>query len=255
MEILAKYIFGSEDSVDVDMMYVVNKLPSIQEGREFINNEKITNGIDVNLITIEDGIVIDTQKGNYDTVNNCLLDTYYLHKQEYPLFISKRLDRNIPMKTVEVVRYILSLLSRTQYRKEIKNALRSNWKTKIDVLSMIDFSTIDFTTINKGKMTKEDAFKNIAFQIGQVIGLIDRYELYTKRDICDKYEYLTPYIYRQKDSDFNEFCAIVTNFAKELKDFCYEYEEYENMTVKFYNEYEETVIDIKNEKVISYEKK
>lgn len=55
MEILARYIHGSEDSVDTDVYYVVDELPSFQECKEWCDSKKDENA---NLITIIDGIEI-----------------------------------------------------------------------------------------------------------------------------------------------------------------------------------------------------
>lgn len=124
MEIIAKYIHGSEDSLDTDVYYVVKELPSFSECRAFCSANKEENR---NLIVIKNGVVTNCFIGTNDEINNALIDTYQLHEQEYPLLITKRVSRDIPLKAIRVSRGILSLLSRTQYRSEIKEALKSNF--------------------------------------------------------------------------------------------------------------------------------
>ena len=155
MEILARYIHGSEDSTDVDVVYVVDELPDKAECKRFCSEDSNENR---NLITIKDGAVIEVYKGTVDEVNNALLSTYGLHEQSYPLLVKKHVERIPPLKYVRGVRIILSHLSRSQYRERVKKALRSNWRDRLNELLDIDITTIDFSTLNK-HMDREDILK------------------------------------------------------------------------------------------------
>ena len=177
MKIIAKYIHGSEDSTDLDVIYVVDELPPLQECKVFCS-DKIENR---NLITINDGIVTSVYKGITDEVNNSLFSTYNLHEQEYPLLVTRFVQRDIHIKAIRAVRSILSHLSRSMFRTEIKNALRGSWSVRIETLQMIydHFDEIDFDSL-QNNMSGDDVKKLIAFQIGQVLALTDFVELYTK---------------------------------------------------------------------------
>ncbi len=180
MNIIGNYIYGSEDSTDVDIAYIVDELPSLQECKKFCSADKNENR---NLITINNGIITNCYKGTVDELNNAILDTYKLHEQNTELLINRKVGRDIPLKLIRAIRAMLSHLSRSQYRKEIKLALRSNWYKRLDVLLSINLEYIDFDKLNNN-MSREDILKLFAFQIGQCMGLIyARKELYTKNDV------------------------------------------------------------------------
>jgi hypothetical protein len=197
MKIIAKYIHGSEDSHDIDVCYVVEEQPSFQEAKDFCDADLTENR---NIITIKDGIVIDCYKGTVDEINNALLDTYRLHPQEFPLLVTHRVERNKPLKYIRAIRIMLSHLSRSQYRPEIKSALRGTWKQRLDALDNIDLSTIDFSTLNKN-LKDVDILKVFAFQIGQCMLLRRDIEVYTKKSVADNLSVLQPFLYRNPIKD------------------------------------------------------
>lgn len=215
MEIIAKYIHGSEDSLDTDIYYVINELPSFSECRAFCSSNKEENR---NLIVIKKGIVIDCFIGTIDEINNALIDTYHLHEQEYPLLITRRVSRDIPLKAIRASRGILSLLSRTQYRSKIKEALKSSWTIRLQTLSEIDFEKIDFTKLEK-QGTTEDIKKVIAFQLGQILGLLEGREFYTKSSISKHYPLLKPYLYREVNSDIFDLQVLKNRLVEKLVKF------------------------------------
>jgi len=156
---MIKYIHGSEDSIDVDVYYVFDDLPDFKFCQEFCADKEENR----NIITIRDGVVNQCFKGTVDEVNNGLFQTYHLHKQEYPLLIEKLLKRDILLKDIRVFRGIFSYLSRTKYRREIKSGLKSDWKTRINILKQINWSDIE----DFGKTyNKKDILKVYAFQLG-----------------------------------------------------------------------------------------
>jgi hypothetical protein len=200
MEIIARYIHGSEDSTDLDVIYVVDELPSLQECKTFCSDKEENR----NLITVENGIVTSVYKGTPDEVNNALLDTYKLHEQEYPLLVERKVERDVHIKAIRAVRGILSHLSRSMFRPEIKNALRGSWSVRIETLQMIydHFDEIDFDSL-QNNMSGDDVKKLIAFQIGQVLALTDFVELYTKSEIASYFTDLKPYLYRNSTDNEN----------------------------------------------------
>lgn len=191
---MIRYIHGSEDSTDVDIHYVFDKLPDLTECKRFCSEDKNENR---NIIVINDGIVTECYKGTTDEVNNGLFHTYQFHNQEYPLLINRTIPRIKPLKYVRAVRGILSHLSKSQYRKEIKNALKSDWITRLYTLSCIDLSTIVFNSL-QNNMSGSDILKLIAFQIGQCLGLYyNDGEFYTKSEIANEYYDLKKFLYRK----------------------------------------------------------
>lgn len=223
MEILAKYIHGSEDSTDVDVVYVVDELLDKNECKRFCSADPNENR---NLITVKDGVVSAVYKGTVDEVNNALLSTYGLHEQSSPLLIKHHVERIPPLKYVRGVRIILSHLSRSQYRERIKKALRSDWRERLNTLLDIDITQIDFSTLNKN-MSREDILKTIAFQIAQMRGFtqadaiqekpVEQIEIYTKRHAADLYPELEPFLYRDEQSDINVLKKALDDVISQLR--------------------------------------
>lgn len=211
-----KYIHGSGDSTDVDVIYVVDVLPSLQECKRFCSN-KDNPDENRNICVIRNGEVVSCYKGTPDEVNNAVYLTYRLHKQEFPLLITHLVPRDIAAKTMRAVRIILSHLSRSQYRPIVKKALISNFPARIKALEEINLETIDFSTLNNN-MTREDILKTIAFQIGQTCALMSGQELYTKSDVAENFG-LEEFLYRHKDSDIH----VLENFKKYFIQCIYEH--------------------------------
>lgn len=210
MEYQARYVFGSEDSLDIDTCYVVNEIPeNCKEIVDSIENEN------ANFVVIKNGEVVECYKGTCDEMNNCLWYTYFLHHQNAPLLITHLLKRDIILKDIRATRGILSYLSRTAYRPLIKEALRGGFAKRIETLLRINLNIIDFSILNK-KFDGRSALKVLAFQIGQAIGLHEGVELYTKRNIATFYPILYKYLYREtlNPTDLqivlNEYLKILT---------------------------------------------
>lgn len=243
MEIYGSYIYGSSDSTDVDIAYIVDELPSLNECKIFCSSDKNENR---NLITIDDDIISNCYKGTKDELNNAIKNTYSLHHQNTPLLITKNIKRNIPLKIVRSIRSILSHLSRSQYRSEVKIALRSDFDCRLNTLLNIDLTTIDFTTLNNN-MSKEDILKLIAFQSGQCLGLINGDEYFTKKDISLAYPELSKFLFRITDTDISILNTFVHNFVNVIKNM--EYRNIDNNTVLFIKE--DIIIELKTEQVIN----
>ncbi|MNJ90254.1 hypothetical protein D3C87_78490 [compost metagenome] len=193
-----KYIHGSEDSLDVDVLYVFEEMPTFTECQKFCSNEEENR----NIVVVKNGVVKDCFKGTIDEINNGLLSTYNLHPQSYENIITRKLERDIVIKAVRVVRCLLSHCSRTQYRTDVKKALKNfSWNERIKIIESIDFTTIN----DYGKSrSKEDVLKTFAFQLGQFFGLMEGVEHYTKSSIAKSYPSLKKYLYREKDSNIDD---------------------------------------------------
>jgi hypothetical protein len=221
MKILARYIHGSEDSTDLDVLYIVDELPDKAECKRFCSADPSENR---NVATVSDGVIASVYKGTVDELNNALLRTYHLHPQTDELLVKRELERCVPLKLVRAVRILLSYMSRTHYRTDVKAALRGTWTDKLNMLDKIDLTTVDFNAFHKGEHNRADILKTYAFQIGQVAGLLHnpQIEVYTKSEIAEKKisEQLKPYLYREDNADLdflNDCIRIVVELIRSVE--------------------------------------
>jgi len=199
-------IFGSEDSVDVDVMFYIDELPSIKECKEIckefdqgLQKElKTDKEVNTNLCVLEDGVISEVFKGFPQECNNSIFYTYNFHDQPHPLMIKDLIwdESNIPLKCARCLRILLSFISRTEHREIVKKSLRGSTTEKIKTLTYITLEDIE--DFGKNNQTREDIFKSFSFQIGQTIALLDNIELFTKRQISDYLPDLTLYLMRKK---------------------------------------------------------
>lgn len=215
-------VFGSENSIDKDIVVFLNSMPkTIEDSKKLckkIENE-MGNDTNANLAFIKDGIISKCFKGTPDEVNNSVFYTYVLHDQDFDLQVKKTIKRNVPLKIARSLRIILTLFSRTKYRKEIKKALKKEALDKLKVLEkIISFNDLDF---NKNGLTNADIWKNIAFQMIQTRALIEGKEIYTKNDAIEYRPNLTEAINREQMNDSHFF---ILNSEKSL--YCSKIKEY-----------------------------
>ena len=232
-----RYIHGSEDSLDVDVYYVMDKLPTFRECQLFCSDKEENR----NVISIANGVVTDVYKGTIDEVNNGILATYALHEQTHPLLITRRVERDVLMKTIRVVRCFLSYATRSDYRQKAKQALKSpSWQERINLLSTIDYGSVT-NFGNKGNQM--DVYKTFAFQLGQILGLLDDVELYTKSSVASQYPTLRSYLYRDPSKSFDG----LEPYWQKFLTYCQQLEvkQQENLT---YFVQEDRIIDLKQEK-------
>lgn len=201
MEIIGRYIYGSGNSLDTDMVYLVDQKPdTISECKDFCTKMKKGNE-NLNIAMIEDGIITKCFKGTTDELNNAIYRTYGLHKQDTPLLINRIVERDVFLKVIRSVRSILSHFSKSHLRSEIKKALKGTWEDRVYALrdiSLLDPCEVDFEALNPN-MSGRDVMKLVAFQIGQCRGLFEGVELYTKNEIGKRYEVLKKYLNRESD--------------------------------------------------------
>lgn len=194
-------IFGSKSSTDYDIMFFVDTLGTTQESHEIIAeidkeyseiySDKPVNS---NICIVGDGVVVDVFKGTADEVNNAMLLTYDYHEQKFPNQINKSLIRDTELKILRTARVLLSFLSRTEHRPEVKRALKSDLIQKLDVLLNIDLEEI--TDLGSRNVEWKDYLKTMSFQLGQTLALIEGDELYSKEDISEYYPELSDMLNR-----------------------------------------------------------
>lgn len=191
MECFYKIRFGSSDSLDDDVIYIVDSIPNIVHCKQFCSSDPSENR---NLAVIEDGIVVDQYKGTSDELNNSIYLTFGLHKQEIDECpVHRLIERDLIIKDARAIRCILSHCSRTQYRPVVKKALKSmTIIDRLDALQEIDLRAIkDFD-----KNDIIEVHKTIAFQLAQAMALHLGVELFTKKQSAEIFESLRPYLYR-----------------------------------------------------------
>ena len=207
---MIRYIHGSADSTDLDVMYVVQTLPTLPQAQDFYRSHP---GENCNFIVIRDGIVDQCLKGHPDEVNNALLSTYSLHRQEHPLLIRRAVPRDVFLKDITMTRKFLSPLTRTQLRPLVKAALRGSWQQRLEVLRSIDLTQLDLSGV-RGR-EQQDLLKSMTFSLGQAVGLHEGVELYTKAAIAAHVPALSPYLYRQQ-ADLHALQQVLTGHLDRL---------------------------------------
>lgn len=215
------YIFGSKDSKDYDILVSVDDVPqNVDEAHsvcQYFNNKisKILTDkpLNCNIGVIKDGKIVKLFKGTPDELNNVLFYTYDNHTQYYTNPISSPIERDISLKVVRFFRFIITFFSRTSLRPTIKSALRGNLKERLEALEKIDF--LSMREFPGKKENPEDIYKVIAFQIGQVLSLIEGHEpeSYTKYEISKNYPELSNMINRGNITDLD-----LSTLNKRIKD-------------------------------------
>lgn len=200
------YIYGSDDSTDKDVIIIIPKeeMPGTQEDRK---NKVLAllKEYDLNwnatLAVIENGRISDTifTKSWIDSLNNALLETYCLHQQKHELLVKEKHVRNKTLAIYKAVRTILTMLTRTEYRTQIRPILKGihDFNLKLEALNNIDFSSI--SAFNQKNTNDIDIWKIISFYVGQNIALIENdIEIYTKKKLVSHFDDLEPFIYRKE---------------------------------------------------------
>ena len=251
MEIIAKYIYGSADSIDEDSLYIVDQLPeTIAECKEFCLSNKGDNE-NPNLATIENGIINTCFKGTVDELNNAVYKTYSLHEQNYPLIIEHTVDRDVHLKIIRAVRVIISHFTKSILRQKLKSALKSSWNDRLNALRCIAAlkeNEIDFGTLNPN-MGGCDVKKLVAFQIGQTLALINGDELYTKKEVSDYFPILGKFLQR-KEGYWNELGNELLKFCDVILEKILINDDKSNNTVTFLLNGKEIIYDLKLERKV-----
>ena len=212
-KIKASYVHGSSDSVDKDIVYILEEKPDFNKCKMFC----ATLEGNPNLAVIEDGHVVWCYKGSKDELNNSLFRTIPLHSENGENPIVGTVERDVCLKVIRAVRGILSHISRSQYREKIKSALGGSFEEKLQTIEDIDIKMIDFDSMNKN-MSGADILKLYAFQIGQTLALIDGVELYTKKEIGDFFPSLRMYLFREKSPNLTPLKIMLKTFVTKIRE-------------------------------------
>jgi hypothetical protein len=206
---LPYYIFGSENSLDNDILVL---LKDYQKPSTYVECQKLMNkfiyefqdlhcfgsdkAVNINLAVLSDGIITWVLKGIPDETNNSVFLTYHLHRQYHPLEIQRLVPRDIEKKIIRATRAILSQLTKSERRHNIKNALKANQLyIRLDALKPICFQELDFKQSEKDLT---EIVKLTAFQLGQTMALVkENRELYTKIHVAEYDPRLSKYLMRE----------------------------------------------------------
>ncbi len=109
---------------------------------------------------------------------------------------------------------LLSALTKTVFRAEVKRALQGDIQQRIATLSMIDFGQVKETT--KG-YSPGDIRKLAAFQLGQTLALDKGLGLYTKSRIAFYYPQLQDYLQRAPQAPAGALNDLLAVFITRLE--------------------------------------
>lgn len=191
MNILGRYVHGSADSRDLDVIYIVDRLPSFRECQLFCCADPAENR---NVCIIRDGVVAECFKGFPDELNNSLLATCPLHTRNDPLPIERAVPRDAPLKYLSVLRKLIMELRHTQYRDEARGALKGGYARRLRLARGVDLKALRWELPEAERLER---VKGMAFQLGQAIALNDGVEVYTKQAIAAHLPVLEPYLRRE----------------------------------------------------------
>lgn len=213
------YRFGSKDSIDIDVLIVHPESSGLESDNQLIKqinkDYPITHNWNINIIKIKNGVVINSipSKGNPDSVNNSLFETYSLHEQKHPFPLKRKVERNKNLAIEKCLVAIFTFYKKTDHQtfyksipKEIKNG-KAALVDRLAFLEKIDFNILPFDEEAKNK----NAFKSLAFHVGQTISLLDGVEIYTKQKLISFHPDLE---YLIKRSSIEETNIINVKLAK-----------------------------------------
>ena len=170
--------------------------------------------VDVNLMDIdEDGYVCENHKGQNDEIHNALHKTYPLHVQRFPLpaHFGPIVQRVVALKYLSGMRRIFIRLSEVELtRSFVKQTLRNH----DPLVAPPAFEALDFAQIIPA--TNVDHAKTFAFQMGQIMGLFEGVDIFTKDDIVQRYPTLEPFIHRKRDESVLQ-CDLMNQFRDAIQ--------------------------------------
>lgn len=196
------YKFGSKQSLDNDLLYIVDCIGTIEECKKMAENLQETSDDDINFAVLENRQLVNVYKGTPDEVNNSLFKTFFNFEQYYNERPVDLTIRNVSLKISRCLRIIMSFLSRTSDRKNIKNLLKSE-NVFYQLKYLFDFNFENINDFNKKNFTTEQIYKKIFFQIGQTMTLINGIEVYSKKGIINHYDVFEKYLMLQTEIDEN----------------------------------------------------
>jgi len=225
LDITGIYRYGSNDSDDIDVFIGLSRVPDMDDEDDRIMMDEIHETIDYTLRysgqfsnsdkTVDfsfihiskDGVVDWCEYDDLEECNNALYYTFDHHAYNNNVLYGKnpiklKLEQNVSFKIVKVVRTLLTFLSRTSYREEVKYLLKKgSFKERLEfilkVVSQNGISSVE--TFNK-KLPDVEIVKDIAFMFIQLYGLVHDIDVFCKRDAALRFPDLARYIYKDHNA-------------------------------------------------------
>lgn len=206
-------IFGSGDSLDCDVFVATDNpqkpakphdgIALCKQAEKIIRNQiKLDKPLNVNVGFVQDGVIVWCVKGSPDETNNAIWHTYKNHEayQQHQILVDHTVPRDIDIKLVRTARTLLGLISRTNLRVQVKQALnKDHLGSRIQSLRQVHYNNLIWT--NKPQDPIPTIWKNVAFQIGQTLALLENVEIYSKKEVGERYPELTVFLTRNNHSE------------------------------------------------------
>jgi len=194
------WVFGCPTSTDIDVIVLAKNRKDVYKNAEIdtvplknylakLGYDVLTRKIDVNIVWIEDGKLILSQKGCIAT-QNMLMSTYHLHNQQYrcPFNSLVSLDMNEQVRSAS--KFILDNLQdligkelyHRQFRAEKSTAYEGQWRRVHFAIKVIEHIQ-KFDTV-----LWYDAMKSLTMKIIQLVLLEKDIQEYTKSGLAKKFD-------------------------------------------------------------------
>lgn len=225
LDITGIYRYGSNDSDDIDVFIGLSRIPDLDDEDDRIMMDEIHETIDYTIrysgqfansgknvdysfIHIsQDGVVDWCEYDDLEECNNALFYTFSHHAYNNNVLygknpIKRKLEQNVSFKIVKVVRTLLTFMSRTNYREDVKYLLKKgSFKERLEfVLNMVSENGISKTETFNKKLSDVEIVKDIAFMFIQLYGLVHDIDVFCKRDAALRFPDMARYIYKDHNA-------------------------------------------------------
>lgn len=217
--------------------YSLNKIPPhvlhyLAKTYESYLEESLSNKpLNVNFASIgEDRLIYWSFKGTPDECNNSIFLTCDKHEQKDELIISGLKKRDIGAKIIRSTREILATVTRSEFRTKAKVGICSDidLKNRLEIMAEIIPHLKELTYYNDSVPAKpkrklldiRKSFKGLAFQMGQILGLINGIEYFDKTDVAEDYPTLKPFLLMKtvsEDSVSDDFKPPFVMYSNEVE--------------------------------------
>lgn len=215
--------YGSGNSTDVDLFFLLKDVKDtsftnkIEQFFEQMVNDAVGDEerkkIDITFITVKQGEVNWSNKGNEAEINNAIYHTFGLHTFNYDLGSTSyrespvlcEVQSDVGIKAIKTIRALLTIISRTTHKRMSKmsvfnkslTARIENLQTALDEQGI--FMAID-DTLGKNQSDSE-LLKDVAFSFIQLDALLDGKPVpYTKNAIFNtEHQEMLPLIFGMTD--------------------------------------------------------
>lgn len=238
------YVYGSNNSKDLDIFLDMSgvcdghppetqaeidvlmalKEKSLLDFKATMSKSSINRKLDLCMIYIgDDGVIQWCEKGNVEQTNNCLYYTFHMHRQNNILHgdnpITMPLQQSVSLKAITNVRALLTYISRTSLRENVKDLLKNgNFIQRTDfILEHVANGKFlsNLNDFNKN-LSKTEIAKDLAFHFAQLYALMHGKEIFTKDEACFIYPDISMYIERKENIGLKNLDNFISEVLQEL---------------------------------------